>query len=87
MPFRDCRHAGEPGCAVAAAVERGDADGDRAARWRKLVTGDEENSEEVAEGRRIQARKDATGRGGVGRRAGGARGGCLGFGRRLQRPW
>jgi ribosome biogenesis GTPase len=34
--FRDCRHAGEPGCAVAAAVADGRLDPDRVASYTKL---------------------------------------------------
>jgi ribosome biogenesis GTPase len=34
--FRDCRHEGEPGCAVAAAVEAGDLDGARLESYHKL---------------------------------------------------
>lgn len=34
--FRDCRHGGEPGCAVAAAVDDGDLDPDRVAAFHKL---------------------------------------------------
>ncbi|MFT4178161.1 MAG: ribosome small subunit-dependent GTPase A [Thermomonas sp.] len=34
--FRDCRHAKEPGCAVRAAVERGEVDGGRVANFLKL---------------------------------------------------
>lgn len=34
--FRDCRHAREPGCAVRAAVERGELDGERVANFLKL---------------------------------------------------
>ncbi|HEX5475515.1 MAG TPA: ribosome small subunit-dependent GTPase A [Vicinamibacterales bacterium] len=34
--FRDCRHAGEPGCAVAQAVARGDLPGSRLESFRKL---------------------------------------------------
>ncbi|MDE2406931.1 MAG: ribosome small subunit-dependent GTPase A [Xanthomonadaceae bacterium] len=34
--FRDCRHAQEPGCAVRAAVERGELDGERVANFLKL---------------------------------------------------
>ena len=34
--FRDCRHAREPGCAVRAAVEAGDVDGERVANFLKL---------------------------------------------------
>lgn len=35
--FRDCRHAGEPGCAVAVAIEDGRLDGDRVASYVKLA--------------------------------------------------
>jgi ribosome biogenesis GTPase len=35
--FADCRHQGEPGCAVAAAVERGDLVPERLASFRKLA--------------------------------------------------
>jgi ribosome biogenesis GTPase len=35
--FRDCAHAGEPGCAVAAAVERGELSAERFASYRKLL--------------------------------------------------
>lgn len=35
--FRDCQHAGEPGCAVAAAVEAGEVDPRRLASYRELV--------------------------------------------------
>jgi ribosome biogenesis GTPase len=35
--FRDCKHAGEPGCAVAAAVESGELDGQRLASYQKLL--------------------------------------------------
>jgi ribosome biogenesis GTPase len=34
--FRDCTHAHEPGCAIQAAVAKGDIDPERLARWRKL---------------------------------------------------
>jgi ribosome biogenesis GTPase len=34
--FRDCRHQGEPGCAVAAAVERGDIDARRLENYHKI---------------------------------------------------
>jgi ribosome biogenesis GTPase len=34
--FRDCAHQAEPGCAVLAAVERGDLDPDRLAHYRRL---------------------------------------------------
>lgn len=35
--FRDCTHAHEPGCAVLAAIARGEIDAGRVDRWRKLV--------------------------------------------------
>lgn len=34
--FADCAHAGEPGCAVALAIESGALDAERLASWRKL---------------------------------------------------
>jgi ribosome biogenesis GTPase len=34
--FADCAHAGEPGCAVAAAVDAGTLDAERLAAWQKL---------------------------------------------------
>jgi ribosome biogenesis GTPase len=34
--FRDCTHSGEPGCAVAAALDRGQVDTDRWASFQKL---------------------------------------------------
>jgi ribosome biogenesis GTPase len=40
--FRDCRHEGEPGCAVSEALARGDLDPDRLDHYRKLK--DEANS-------------------------------------------
>lgn len=49
--FRDCGHDGEPGCAVEAAVADGSLDGDRLARWRKLVAEDVRASETLAEAR------------------------------------
>ncbi|WP_428265712.1 ribosome small subunit-dependent GTPase A [Haliangium sp.] len=36
--FRDCRHRGEPECAVASAVRRGELDRDRLAGYHKLLT-------------------------------------------------
>lgn len=47
--FRDCGHRGEPGCAVAGALEEGRLDPARLRGWRKLQ----------AEARRQQARVDA----------------------------
>jgi ribosome biogenesis GTPase len=47
--FRDCRHDGEPGCAVAAAIEAGSVDPARLKRWRKLQLEDRQNTETRAE--------------------------------------
>jgi ribosome biogenesis GTPase len=50
--FGDCRHEGEPGCAVAAAIEAGALDPGRLARWRKLAREDARNTVTLAESRR-----------------------------------
>ena len=44
--FRDCRHTGEPGCAVVAAVAEGRLDRDRVASYRKLQAELEESTRE-----------------------------------------
>ncbi|WP_281857029.1 ribosome small subunit-dependent GTPase A [Litoreibacter halocynthiae] len=49
--FNDCKHTVEPGCAILAAVERGDVDAPRLARWQKLVAEDLHNSATLAERR------------------------------------
>jgi len=49
--FRDCAHESEPGCAVRAAVEAGELDPARLARWRKLKAEDRQATETIAEGR------------------------------------
>lgn len=49
--FNDCQHLTEPGCAVLAAIERGEVEPDRLARWRKLMTEDALNAASVAERR------------------------------------
>ncbi len=49
--FHDCRHHGEPGCAVEAAVAEGTLDAERVARFAKLVAEDSRNSEAVHERR------------------------------------
>ena len=49
--FADCRHQGEPGCAVRGAVETGGLDAKRLKRWRKLAAEDARNSESLAERR------------------------------------
>ncbi|WP_289040285.1 ribosome small subunit-dependent GTPase A [uncultured Aliiroseovarius sp.] len=49
--FSDCAHETEPGCAVRAAIEAGELDPDRLARWRKLRAGEAKNTETVTESR------------------------------------
>ncbi len=49
--FADCRHDSEPGCAVRSAIEAGDLDPDRLARWRKLVAEESYNREALHERR------------------------------------
>ena len=44
--FRDCRHSGEPGCAVVAAVADGRLDGERVASYVKLAAELEESTKE-----------------------------------------
>ncbi len=44
--FRDCRHSGEPGCAVVAAVADGRLDADRVASYTKLQAELEESAKE-----------------------------------------
>jgi ribosome biogenesis GTPase len=52
--FRDCRHEAEPGCAVHAAIERGELDPDRLASMRQL-----EREERAAERRNAIGRRRA----------------------------
>lgn len=47
--FRDCAHDSEPGCAVKAALERGEIDQPRIERWRKLVAEDAFNTASLSE--------------------------------------
>jgi ribosome biogenesis GTPase len=42
--FANCTHAGEPGCAIQAAMTEGDLDPARVERWRKLAQENAENS-------------------------------------------
>lgn len=49
--FRDCAHETEPGCAVLAALERGEIDAARIKRWKKLVAEERFNSESLSERR------------------------------------
>lgn len=47
--FSDCTHEAEPGCAVQAALARGDLSDARLARWRKLQAEDRFNAASLAE--------------------------------------
>ncbi len=47
--FRDCAHDSEPGCAVKAALQRGDIDRARVDRWQKLVAEDAFNTASLTE--------------------------------------
>lgn len=49
--FKDCAHDAEPGCAVKAAVARGEIDAARVARWQKLVAEDALNALSLVERR------------------------------------
>lgn len=49
--FADCRHTGEPGCAVQAALESGELDAERIRRYHKLQAEDRRNSASLAERR------------------------------------
>jgi ribosome biogenesis GTPase len=49
--FHDCRHNGEPGCAVEAAVADGTLEAERVARFAKLAAEDARNSEALHERR------------------------------------
>ncbi|TPG43621.1 ribosome small subunit-dependent GTPase A [Sphingomonas koreensis] len=42
--FTNCTHVDEPGCAIRAAIAKGDLDPARVERWRKLAQEDAENS-------------------------------------------
>lgn len=57
--FSDCSHEAEPGCAVLAAIEAGDLDGERLKRYRKLAAEERYNRESIADRR---ARQRAFGR-------------------------
>lgn len=58
--FRDCKHEGEPGCAVAAAVETGEIDPERLKRFQKLKREDYYATETTAE-MRARTRKFSKG--------------------------
>jgi ribosome biogenesis GTPase len=47
--FRDCQHESEPGCAIQAAIARGEVDAGRLERWKKLKAEDRRHSETLAE--------------------------------------
>jgi ribosome biogenesis GTPase len=49
--FTDCRHLTEPGCAVLAAIDRGELEPDRLQRYRKLVAENARNEATLAERR------------------------------------
>ncbi len=53
--FADCRHEGEPGCAVEAAIADGALEPERLRRYRKLVDEDARNSATIHE-RRVRER-------------------------------
>lgn len=57
--FGDCTHASEPGCAVQAAIEKGDLDAERLRRYQKLMSEERRNTESLAERR---ARDRSTGK-------------------------
>lgn len=52
--FRDCTHDSEPGCAVQAAIARGEIEAARLTRWRKLLREEAISTETVAESRARQ---------------------------------
>jgi ribosome biogenesis GTPase len=55
--FKDCRHEMEPGCAIQMALEAGDIDDERVARWDKLVVEDQNNSKSMQEAARMKESK------------------------------
>ena len=57
--FADCGHEAEPGCAILAAIKKGDIDNNRVARWKKLVREEAYNNETIAQRR---ARDKSTGK-------------------------
>ena len=54
--FRDCRHEGEPGCAVCAAVEEGSLDPARLESYKHLVQENEEQERAYEQAQRIRSR-------------------------------
>lgn len=55
--FKDCRHDKEPGCAIQIALEAGDIDDERVARWDKLVVEDLCNSKSMQEATKMKESK------------------------------
>ncbi|PVH27715.1 ribosome small subunit-dependent GTPase A [Pararhodobacter oceanensis] len=49
--FNDCAHEAEPGCAVKAAIARGEIDAQRVERWKKLVQEEAHNAMSLVEKR------------------------------------
>jgi len=45
--FRDCQHVSEPGCAIQLAINTGELESNRVARWRKLSLEVQGNSEQM----------------------------------------
>ena len=43
--FRNCKHAGEPGCAIQATIAAGEIEAVRLQRWQKLLSEDQTNSD------------------------------------------
>jgi len=55
--FSDCRHETEPGCAIRAAIKKGDLDADRFQRWVKLREENEASAQALAGGARKGRRR------------------------------
>ncbi|WP_281824534.1 ribosome small subunit-dependent GTPase A [Jannaschia rubra] len=55
--FSDCAHLAEPGCALRAAVDAGEVDPDRLARWQKLAAEDRGNTERQTARRKPSGRR------------------------------
>ncbi|WP_368484117.1 hypothetical protein [Phaeobacter sp. HF9A] len=53
--FRDCQHETEPGCAIRQALDQGQIDAPRVARWRKLAAEERFNSSTLSE-RKMQGK-------------------------------
>lgn len=47
--FNDCRHTSEPGCAILAAIEKGEIDTARLDRWKKLTAEERDNTAALAQ--------------------------------------